>query len=95
MIFYQKIIFFFKFCVIEKSSLGIPLQKMYVSTIFNMDNQQGPTVEHMELCSMLCSSLDRSEGLGENGHMYMYGFIPLLFTQKYYSIINQLYTNTK
>ena len=68
---------------------------MYVSTIFDMDNQQGPTVEHMELCSMLCSSLDRSEGLGENGHMYMYGFIPLLFTQNYYSIINQLYTNTK
>ena len=23
-----------------------------------MDNQQGPTVQHMELCSMLCGSLD-------------------------------------
>ena len=74
---------FFKFCLIEKSSLGIPLQKMYVSTIFNRDNQQGPTVEHMELCSMLCASLDGSEGLGENGHVYMFGFIPPLFTQNY------------
>ena len=23
-----------------------------------MDNQQGPTVQHVELCSMLCGSLD-------------------------------------
>ena len=23
-----------------------------------MDNQEGPTVEHTELCSMLCGSLD-------------------------------------
>ena len=28
------------------------------STIFKMDNQQGPFVLHMELCSMLCGSLD-------------------------------------
>ena len=25
-----------------------------------MDNQQGPTVQHMELCSMLCGRLDGS-----------------------------------
>jgi len=25
---------------------------------FKMDNQQGPTVEHMQRCSMLCGSLD-------------------------------------
>ena len=28
------------------------------NTIFKMDNQQGPTVEHRELCSMLCGSQD-------------------------------------
>ena len=28
------------------------------TAIFKMDNQQGPTVQHMELCSMLCGSLD-------------------------------------
>ena len=30
----------------------------YVHTdIFKVDNQQGPTVEHIELCSVLCGSL--------------------------------------
>ena len=28
------------------------------TAIFKMDNQQGPIVSHMELCSMLCASLD-------------------------------------
>ena len=35
-----------------------------------MDNQQGPTIQHMELCSVLCGSLDGS--LGENRRMFMY-----------------------
>ena len=26
--------------------------------IFKMDNQQGPAVQHRELCSVLCGSLD-------------------------------------
>ena len=29
------------------------------TALFKMDNQQGPTIEHMELCSMLYGSLDR------------------------------------
>ena len=40
--------------------------------IFKMDNQQGPTVQHRELCSMLCGSL-HERGVGENGHMHMNG----------------------
>ena len=28
------------------------------TAMFEMDNQQGPTVFHRELCSMLCGSLD-------------------------------------
>ena len=36
------------------------------TAIFKMDNQQGPTVQHRELCSMLCSSLD---GRGVWGRM--------------------------
>ena len=28
------------------------------TAIFKMDNQQGPTVQHMKLCSILCGSLD-------------------------------------
>ena len=38
-------------------SLGLP---------FKMDNQQGPTVQHREHCSMLCGSLD---GRGVWGRM--------------------------
>ena len=30
----------------------------WCSAIFKTDNQQGPTVQHRELCSMLCGSLD-------------------------------------
>ena len=36
------------------------------TAIFKMDNQQGPTVQHMELGSMACGSLDRS---GVRGRM--------------------------
>jgi len=31
------------------------------TAVFKMDNQQGPTIEHMELCSMLYGSLDGRE----------------------------------
>ena len=31
--------------------------------------------------------------LGENGSMYMYGWVPSLFTWNYYNIVNQLYSN--
>ena len=36
------------------------------TAIFKMDNQQGPTVQHRELCSMLWGSLD---GRGVWGRM--------------------------
>ena len=42
------------------------------TAVFKMDNQQGPTVLHRELCSMLCGSLD-GKGVGENGYMHMHG----------------------
>ena len=35
--------------------------------MFEMDHQQGPTVQHRELCSMLCGSLDGRGVWGENG----------------------------
>ena len=37
-----------------------------VTALFKLDNQQGPTVQHRELCSMLCGSLD---GRGDWGRM--------------------------
>ena len=36
------------------------------TVILKMDNQQGPTVQHRELCSMSCGSLD---GRGVWGRM--------------------------
>ena len=41
----------------ERDSSGVWDGHLYTA-IFKMDNQQGPTVEHMELCSMLCGGLD-------------------------------------
>ena len=32
-------------------------------------------------------------GLGENGYMHMYGWVPLLFILNYHNIVNQLYPN--
>ena len=48
-----------------KGQLG-SLGWTYHTAVFKMDNQQRPTVEHMELCSMLCGSLD---GRGVWGRM--------------------------
>ena len=33
--------------------------------------------------------------LGEDGYMYMYGWVPWLFTWNYHNIVNWLYPNTK
>ena len=41
--------------------------------IFKTDNQQGPTVQHRELCLRLCGSLIGRRGLGKNGYISIYG----------------------
>ena len=51
------------------------------TAVFKMDNQQGPIVYHMELCSRLCGSLDGSGVWGRMdicmGYVCMYGqFLP-------------------
>ena len=50
-----------------------------------MDKQ--PIVQYMELCSMLYGRLDGKGGLWENGYMYMYGWVPSLFTWNYHNIL--------
>ena len=35
-----------------------PPQEDLHTAVFKMDNQQGPTAQHRELCSVLCGSLD-------------------------------------
>ena len=40
--------------------------------MFQMGNQQGPTVQHRELCSILCGSLDGRGVGGEWIHIYVW-----------------------
>ena len=51
-------------------------------------------IAHGTLLSVMCQP--ECEGsLGENGYMYMYGQLPLLFSLNYHNIENWLYPNTK
>ena len=43
------------------------------TAILKMGNQKGPTVQHRELCSKLCGSLDGWGDWGKNRYMCMYG----------------------
>ena len=64
------------------------------TTIFKMDNKQGHTVKHRELCSMLCGSLD---GRRVWGRMHT----GICMVEYFYSlselshIINWLHSNIK
>ena len=60
-----------------------------------MDNQQGPSVQHSELCSVLCGGLDGRGVWGENGYMCVYGWVSSLSTRNYYDSVNQLLPKTK
>ena len=42
------------------------------TAVVKMDNQQGPTVQHRELCAMLCGCLDGWKFEGD-GHVHVYG----------------------
>ena len=60
-----------------------------------MDNQQGPTViAHGTVLSAMWPPGWKGS-LGENGSMYVYSSVPLLFTWNYHNIFHQLDPNTK
>ena len=40
-----------------RNSQGVSDGQVYIA-VCKLDNQRGPTVQHRELCSMLCGSLD-------------------------------------
>ena len=52
-----------------EDNLWLPIH----TAVFKMDHQHGPTVQHKELCSMLCGSLNRRVSFMKNGFMYTYG----------------------
>ena len=52
-----------------RNSLGVWDGHVHTA-IFKMDNQQGPTVSHMELCSVCVATWKRGEFGGEGIHVY-------------------------
>ena len=58
-------------CQWGRDSWGV-LEGHVHTAICKMDNQQGPIVQHMELCSMLCGSLDGRRFGGEWIHVYVW-----------------------
>ena len=56
-------------------------------------NQQGPTAQHMELCSTLYGSLDGRGVWGRMDTCVCMAESLRLFTWNYYNIVNQLYSN--
>ena len=60
----------------------------YVHTaIFKINNQEGPSVEHKELCSIWGKSLEKSESC------ICINWITLLYTETH--IVDQLYSSMK
>ena len=57
--------------ILKRDIWGIWGQRAHTA-VFKMDNQQGPTVQHGELCSLSCGSLD-GRGVWESGYLCMYG----------------------
>ena len=66
---------------------------------FKMDNQERPTPQYMELCSILYGSLD-GRGFfffwGDGKWIHVYAWLsPSLYIWSYYNIVNRSYPNTK
>ena len=55
-----------------------------------MDKQQGFTVQHMELYSILCNNLYEKRIWKS---IYIYNWISLLYTWNLHNIVNQLHFN--
>ena len=58
-------------CLWERDSEGFRGGHVHTA-VFKMDNQQGPIVQYMELCSMWCGSLDGRGVWGEWIHAYVW-----------------------
>ena len=61
------------------------------TAIFKMNNQQGPTVQHMELCSVLCGSLGGREIWGRMDICIRMAESLQLFTRNDQNFVNWLY----
>ena len=59
-----------------------------------MDNQQEPTVQHMDLCSMLCGGLNVRGFGGEWVHVHVWLRLFIVHLN-YHNFVGQLYPNIK
>ena len=64
------------------------------TAIFKMDNQQGPLYSTWNFAQCYVAAWMGGD-LGENGCVYMYGWVPSLFIWDYHNIVNRLYPTTK
>ena len=65
-----------------------------VPAIFKMVNQQGRTIYHRTLLIVMWQP-GLKGSLGENGYIYLHGWVPLLSTWSYHNIVNQLHSDIK
>ena len=66
-------------CIVgRRESQGVGDRCVHTA-ILKMDNQQGPTVSHRKLLNVTWQP-GWEGSLQENGYMYIYGWVPLLFT---------------
>ena len=79
----------------DVSSTKTDLRFNAISIKMKMDNQQEPSVQHMQLCSMVCGSLDGRRVWGKMDTcipMAVRPCSPEIITTLF---VNQLYLNTK
>ena len=65
------------------------------NAIFKMDNQQGPTEQHREVCSMLCGSLDERRLWGRMDTCICMAESLCHSPETITLFVNCLYSNTK
>ena len=75
---------------IVKDSGKIMYTLLYLKCITN----KNPYIVHGTLLNIMCQP-GWEWGLGENGYMYVHGWVPSLFTWNYHNIVNWLFPNIK
>ena len=65
-------------CMDTKGSRGVlnwEIGTDMYTTVYKIENQWEPTVEHMELYAMLCDDLNGKKIQKKKGYMYTYGWL--------------------
>ena len=69
-----------------------PRNQIWVSCIKERKKERkNYCIAHRTLLNVMCQPAWEGD-MGENGYVYMYGWVPSLFTQNYQNIANRLYS---